>query len=80
MALIRSLQNNPPEVYHFMQGAIDVGWLQTWRAEYEPIFAKMVNELQFAQMMGGVKARLATLRTRINAQAPFLLAEEEAVN
>jgi TolB-like protein/Tfp pilus assembly protein PilF len=80
MALIRSLQNNPPEVYYFMQGAIDLGWLQTWKAEYEPIFAEMVSDVQFAQMMGGIKARLATLRSRIDDRGPFLLAEREPAN
>ena len=79
MAMIKSLQNKPSEVYSFMQGAIDLGWLQTWRAEYEPIFAGLANELQFAQMMGGVKARLATLRDRIDDQPQFLLAESETV-
>jgi TolB-like protein/Tfp pilus assembly protein PilF len=80
MALIRALQNNIPDVYYFMQGAIDLGWLQIWRAEQEPIFAGVVNDLQFAQMMGGIRARLATLRSRIDDQLPFLLAEREAVN
>jgi TolB-like protein/Tfp pilus assembly protein PilF len=78
MALIRSLQNNISDVYYFMQGAIDLGWLQTWKAEHEPIFSVVAKDLQFAQMMGGIKAKLATLRSRIDDQVPFLLAERES--
>jgi hypothetical protein len=35
------------------------------------------QETQFAQMMGGVRARLATMRNKMHEQNEFLLADTE---
>jgi hypothetical protein len=35
------------------------------------------QDIQFSQMMGGIKARLATMRTRMHDEDEFLLAEAE---
>lgn len=72
MALISALNNNKSISYQYLQGAIDAGWVKAWQADFEPILAQMNKEKQFSQMMGGIRARLATMRTR--EEDEFLLA------
>lgn len=77
MAQIMALKNNKEEAFYYLQGAIDVGWVRVWGAEFDPVFALLRQETQFAQMMGGVKARLATMRSRMHDQDDFLFADTE---
>jgi TolB-like protein/Flp pilus assembly protein TadD len=77
MAQIMALKNNKEEAFYYLQGAIDLGWVRVWGAEYDPVFALLRQDTQFAQMMGGVKARLATMRRRMHDQDDFLLLETE---
>jgi TolB-like protein/Flp pilus assembly protein TadD len=77
MAQIKALKNNKEEAFYYLQGAIDVGWVRVWEAKFDPTFALLRNETQFAQMMGGVNARLATMLNRMHDQDEFLLAETE---
>jgi tetratricopeptide (TPR) repeat protein len=79
MAMIRSMQNKPTEAFYYLQGAIDVGWVQSWKAEIEPIFAPINEDIQFTLMMGGVKARLATMRARVEEEEAFMLEETESI-
>ncbi|MFT6270501.1 MAG: TolB-like protein/Tfp pilus assembly protein PilF [Alphaproteobacteria bacterium] len=78
MAQIKALKNDQEEAFYYLQGAIDVGWVRVWEAEFNPAFALLRSETQFAQMMGGVKARLATMRNRMNDQDEFLLADKDS--
>ncbi len=78
MAQINALKNNNKEAFYYLQGAIDVGWVRVWEAEFDPAFTLLRREPQFAQMMGGVEARLATMRSRMHEQDEFLLAEIES--
>lgn len=78
MAQIKALKNDKEEAFYYLQGAIDVGWVRVWEAEFEPTFALLSSEVQFAQMMGGVKARLATMRIRMNDEDEFLFADTES--
>ena len=66
MALTKALRNNRTEAFYYLQGAIDVGWVQVWEAEIEPIFQPVSQDVQFTLMMGGVKARLANMRSRMS--------------
>jgi meiotically up-regulated gene 157 (Mug157) protein len=77
MAQIKALKNNKEEAFYYLQGTIDVGWVRVWEAEFDPTFALLRHETQFAQMMGGVNARLATMLNRMHDQDEFLLAETE---
>ena len=77
MAQIFALKGNNQEAFYYLQSAIDLGWVRTWEAEHSPIFATMSQDTQFALMMGGIKARLATMRTRMQEQDTYLLAEAE---
>ncbi len=77
LALINALQNKKSEMYQYLQGAIDAGWIKVWQADLEPILAKINKEQQFRQMMGGIKARLATMRARADGDNSFLLAESD---
>jgi tetratricopeptide (TPR) repeat protein len=77
MSQIKALKNNKEEAFYYLQGAIDVGWVRVWEAEFDPVFALLSRETQFTQMMGGVKARLATMRNRMHEKDDFLLAETE---
>ncbi|PKG82224.1 hypothetical protein CXF85_15140 [Colwellia sp. 75C3] len=77
MALINSLKNNTSATYQYFQGAIDAGWIKVWQADLEPILANMNKEQQFGQMMGGIRARLATMRARTNGDNTFLLADSD---
>ncbi len=65
MAMLRAMQNNVTEAFHYLQGAIDVGWVQVWQAQNEPVFAKLSNDIQFTLMIGSVKSRLASMRQRM---------------
>jgi hypothetical protein len=78
MAQINALKNNNKEAFYYLQGAIDVGWVRVWEAEFDPAFTLLRREPQFAQMMGGVEARLATMRSRMHEQDEFLLADIES--
>tara|TARA_R110000737_G_scaffold1598_19_gene4847 strand:- start:4033 stop:6270 length:2238 start_codon:yes stop_codon:yes gene_type:complete len=77
MALIHALQNKKSETYQYLQGAIDAGWIKVWQADLEPILAQMKSEQQFGQMMGGIRARLATMRARADGDNTFLLADSD---
>jgi hypothetical protein len=77
MAQINALRNNKEEALYYLQGAIDVGWVRVWKAEFDPVFGLLSRETQFAQMMGGVKARLATMLNRMHDEDEFLLADAE---
>lgn len=77
MAQIYALKDEAQEAFYYMQAAIDLGWVRTWEAEHSPIFMTMSQDTQFAQMMGGIKARLATMRTRMQEEDTFLLADAE---
>ena len=77
MALINALQNNKAETYQYIQAAIDAGWIKVWQAEFEPVLAGINKEQQFTQMMGGIKARLATMRARSEGENSFLLADSD---
>lgn len=77
MAQINALKQNKEEALYYMQGAIDVGWVRLWEAKYQPIFSLLHQDTQFVLMMGGVEARLATMRNRMHDDDEFLLAEAE---
>lgn len=77
MAQINALQQNKEEVFYYIQGAIDVGWVRVWEIEQTAIFGWLSQDMQFTQMMGGIKARLATMRNRMHDADEFLLAEAE---
>lgn len=77
MAQINALQQNKEEAFYYIQGAIDVGWVRVWEVEHAPIFDWISQDMQFTQMMGGIKARLATMRNRMHNEDAFLLAEAE---
>ena len=78
MALINALQNNKSATFQYLQGAIDAGWIKVWQADLEPILANMKSEQQFGQMMGGIRARLATMRARVDGDNTFLLADSDS--
>ena len=75
-SLVKSLQGNTNEALYYLQGAIDAGWVKTWQAKFEPALASLQNNLAYQQMLGGVSARLATMRTKATKDE-FLLAENE---
>jgi TolB-like protein/Flp pilus assembly protein TadD len=77
MAQINALKHNKEEAFYYIQGAIDVGWVRVWEVEHAPIFGWLSQDIQFTQMMGGIKARLATMRNRMHDDDEFLLAEAE---
>jgi tetratricopeptide (TPR) repeat protein len=77
MAQINALKQNKEEAFYYIQGAIDVGWVRVWEVEHTPIFGELSQDIQFTQMMGGIKARLATMRSRMHDDDEFLLAETE---
>lgn len=77
MAQINALKQNKEEAFYYIQGAIDVGWVRVWEVEHAPIFDWLSQDIQFKQMMGGIKARLATMRSRMHDEDEFLLAEAE---
>jgi tetratricopeptide (TPR) repeat protein len=77
MSLLRTMQNKPTEAFHYLQGAIDVGWVQTWQAENEPVFASLRNDIQYTLMIGSVQSRLAAMREQMAEDQAFMLAGEE---
>ena len=77
MALIQALQSKSSETYQYLQAAIDAGWIKAWQADIEPILGEMNKEQQFGQMLGGIRARLATMRSR-NDDNTFLLADSDS--
>ncbi len=78
MALVNALQNNKSGMYQYLQGAIDSGWIKAWQGDLEPILASVKTEQQFGQMMGGIRARLATMRSRVDGDNTFLLADSDS--
>jgi TolB-like protein/Tfp pilus assembly protein PilF len=77
LSLINALQNKKNETYQYLQAAIDAGWIKAWQADIEPILSQMNEEQQFSQMMGGIRARLATMRARTEDDNSFILAESD---
>jgi TolB-like protein/Flp pilus assembly protein TadD len=75
LALINALRNNKNDTYQYLQAAIDTGWIKAWQADFEPILAQINKDQQFSQMMGGIRARLATMRARTEGENAFLLAD-----
>jgi len=78
MALVNVLQDNSSEAYQYLQAAIDAGWIKAWQADIEPILGEMNKEQQFGQMLGGIRARLATMRSRNDDDNTFLLADSDS--
>jgi TolB-like protein/Tfp pilus assembly protein PilF len=78
MASISALRNNKEEVYYYLQAAIDAGWIRTWQADNEPVFAFLSKEQQYTQMIGGVNAKLENMKSRLNNEESFLLADSES--
>ncbi len=66
LALVYAMQGDANESINHLQAAIDSGWVQVWQAEIEPILFEVAKEPRFELMMGGVKARLAYMRSRLN--------------
>jgi TolB-like protein/Tfp pilus assembly protein PilF len=79
MALIKTIQHKQNEAFYYLQGAIDVGWVRAWEAEAEPILKPVNKDIQFTLMMGGVKARLATMRTRMADEEAFMMEGTEEI-
>lgn len=77
MAQIYALKGVEQEAFYYMQAAIDLGWVRTWEAVHSPIFEEMSKNTQFAQMIGGIQARLATMRIRMQKKESTLLADAE---
>lgn len=77
LALINILKNNKNEAYQYFQAAIDTGWIKAWQADIEPILSQINKEQQFNQMLGGIRARLATMRDRTEDENSFILAESD---
>lgn len=75
MTQIKLLQRKKDESLYYLQGAIDAGWLQKWKTKIEPSFVLINQDTRFAQMMGGIDARLAVMRTKIDTEDEFLLAD-----
>jgi tetratricopeptide (TPR) repeat protein len=65
MSLLYALRDADEEAFNYLQGAIDAGWVQVWEAKIEPIFSNLASKPRFNQMMGGVNARLAYMRNRL---------------
>jgi len=78
MAAINALKSNKDESFYYLQAAIDAGWVTTWQAETEPALALIASEQQFSQMIGGVKAKLENMKSRLNNEDSFLLAGSDA--
>lgn len=78
MAQIKALKNDNQEAFYYLQAAIDLGWVRVWEAEFDPIFTLLNRETQFAQMMGGVEARLATMRNRMQDRDKVLLSDKKS--
>jgi TolB-like protein/Flp pilus assembly protein TadD len=78
IAAIKTLEHKNDEAYYYLQAAIDAGWVSVWQAEIDPVFSTISDELQFTQMIGGVKAKLENMKQRINKEDNFLLAERES--
>jgi TolB-like protein/tetratricopeptide (TPR) repeat protein len=76
MAMIKVLQKNNVEGFNYLQGAIDAGWVQVWRASYEPIFDTIRESDRYSKMMGGVEAKLDNMRIRMTEHDDFLVAEQ----
>ncbi|WP_157575756.1 MULTISPECIES: hypothetical protein [unclassified Pseudoalteromonas] len=45
--------------------------MTVWRAELEPILSQLQLDSQFSLMMGGVRARLATMRSKMAVEDEF---------
>ena len=75
LSLINALQNKKNETYQYLQAAIDAGWVTVWQAKIEPIFTSLNQDAQFELMMGGVTARLTTMKNKMNIESEFLLAD-----
>jgi len=78
MAVISALRDNKEESFYYLQAAIDAGWVTIWQAETEPALELVANEQQFSQMIGGVKAKLENMKSRLNNEESFLLADSDS--
>jgi len=78
VASIKAVQGKSEEVLYYLQAAIDAGWVSLWQAETEPALAYIIKDQQFVQMIGGVKAKLANMKRRLNNEESFLLADNDS--
>ena len=80
MAMVKTLQEEESDALLYMQSAIDAGWSSSWQVDIEPIFKKVSDNEQFSLMMGGVKAKVATMRTRLASDQSFVDEQEDFFN
>jgi len=75
MLAIKALKNDELQALNYLQGAIDTGWVETWRINFEPIFSQLNKSQRFNQMIGGVIAKLENMKANSAADSSFLLVE-----
>ena len=68
MALLSALKNKDIESFSYLQGAIQVGWVEIWKAKLEPIFENIKTQERFSQMIGGIEAKLAVMIGNLKEQ------------
>lgn len=79
LAMVSAVKQNTTETFHYLQGAIDVGWVQTWQVENDPIFAGLRNDIQYTLMIGGVERKVTQMRERMTEDEAFMLAGAEEI-
>ncbi|MCJ8319886.1 MAG: tetratricopeptide repeat protein [Colwellia sp.] len=77
MMAINALRDQEGLALNYLQGAIDSGWVETWRVGFEPIFNKLKKAPRFGQMIGGVIAKLENMKANSDINESFLLVDSE---
>jgi len=77
MMAINALKEQEAQAINYLQGAIDSGWVETWRVDFEPIFIKLKESPRFGQMIGGVIAKLENMKANSDTNVSFLLVDSE---
>ena len=80
MMAIKILKNEESQALNYFQGAIDTGWVETWKTNFEPIFTDIKTAERFNQMLGGVITKLNTMKVNSQRQANFLTVDSDSDN
>lgn len=77
MMAINALKSQEVQALNYLQGAIDSGWVETWKVNFEPIFFQLKETTRFGQMIGGVIAKLENMKANSDTDVSFLLVDSD---
>jgi len=70
-ALVAAIKGEDQMALIHMQSAVDEGWREYWRPQFEPALVRLISQKPFQAMMAGLETRLNIIREQFEMEAQF---------